>query len=220
MNAEHIGDAQGWRDIATAPRDGSDALVYRPLARLTNDEPVAIRRLIGGDNYSYERTVPKGEKPCNPTDGSCHVTHWMPLPAPPSADPAPIKTSADTGELRDDILERLRALDFAGHYDEARFRYTADTILDLIADDGLNSPSNRVCECHRTQRSRRESFRNPYLEGIHAVGKPRSRPQTGIAHRWANVRPLRMNWQRWGCKRKKPAARLRDDGPQVPAGTG
>jgi hypothetical protein len=51
------------------------------------------------------------------------------------AHPAPIKTSADTGELRDDVLERLRALDFAGHYDEAQFQHTADAILDLIQSE-------------------------------------------------------------------------------------
>jgi len=32
---------------------------------------------------------------------------------------------------RDDLLERLRALDFAGHYDEARFQFIADDILAL-----------------------------------------------------------------------------------------
>jgi len=51
------------------------------------------------------------------------------------ANPTPIKPSGDTGELRDDVLERLRALDFAGHYDEARFQYIADAILDLIRKD-------------------------------------------------------------------------------------
>ena len=55
--------------------------------------------------------------------------HWS-LPTP-----APIKPSADTGELRDDVLERLRTLDFVGHYDEARFQYIADTILDLIESE-------------------------------------------------------------------------------------
>ena len=49
--------------------------------------------------------------------------------------PAPIKPSGDTEKLRDDVLERLRVLDFAGHYDEARFQYIADTILDLIQSE-------------------------------------------------------------------------------------
>jgi hypothetical protein len=74
----------GWQDIASAPLDGREALVYRPLARLTRDEPVAIKRLIGGDNHCWPRTVPEGATPCNPTDGSCHVTHWQPLPAAPT----------------------------------------------------------------------------------------------------------------------------------------
>ena len=85
--------AGGWQDISTAPKDGREVLVYRPLARLTRDEPVAIKRLIGGDNHCWPRTVPEGATPCNPTDGSCHVTHWMPLPAAPTT-PA----SLDGGE--------------------------------------------------------------------------------------------------------------------------
>ena len=75
----------GWRDIATAPKDGRKALVYRPLAHLTHDEPVAVKRLVEGNQHCWPRTVPAGEKPYNPTDGSCHVTHWRPLPAPPVA---------------------------------------------------------------------------------------------------------------------------------------
>jgi hypothetical protein len=35
--------------------------------------------------------------------------------------------------MRDDVLERLRALDFGGHYHEARFQQIADDILATIA---------------------------------------------------------------------------------------
>ena len=35
--------------------------------------------------------------------------------------------------MREDVLERLRALDFGGHYDEARFQQIADDILAIIA---------------------------------------------------------------------------------------
>jgi hypothetical protein len=75
-----------WKPISTAPTDGRVALVYRPLAHMTNDAPVAIKKLTGQHRGCWEATVPPGEKPYNPTaDGSCHVTHWMPLPAPPEA---------------------------------------------------------------------------------------------------------------------------------------
>lgn len=72
-----------WQPIETAPRDGRMALVFRPLARVTHDEPVALKRLVGGNSYCWPATVPSGSEPCNPTDGSCHVTHWQPLPEPP-----------------------------------------------------------------------------------------------------------------------------------------
>lgn len=75
--------AQQWQPIETAPRDGRMAIVYRPLAALSGDQPVALKRLVEYDGHCWPCTVPPGEKPCNPTDGGCHVTHWMPLPPPP-----------------------------------------------------------------------------------------------------------------------------------------
>lgn len=77
--------AQGWQPIETAPRDGRMALVYRPLALKSGDEPVAVKRLVKGNQFCWDSTVPPGAKPFNPTDGACHVTHWMPIPEPPSA---------------------------------------------------------------------------------------------------------------------------------------
>ena len=72
-----------WQPIETAPRDGRLALVYRPLALNSGDEPVSVKRLIKGNQFCWESTVPEGAKPFNPTDGSCHVTHWMPIPDAP-----------------------------------------------------------------------------------------------------------------------------------------
>jgi hypothetical protein len=73
-----------WRPISEAPTDGQSALVYRPLAETSGDKQFAIKRLIGGNNHCWDSTVPTGQKPTNPTDGACHVTHFMPLPSPPS----------------------------------------------------------------------------------------------------------------------------------------
>lgn len=73
-----------WLSIETAPRDGRKALVYRPLAENSGDERIAVKRLTGGQsNNCWDKTVPPGATPCNPTDGACHVTHWMPLPDDP-----------------------------------------------------------------------------------------------------------------------------------------
>lgn len=74
-----------WLPIETAPSDGRKALVYRPLAENSGDERIAVKRLTGGrSNHCWDKTVPPGETPCNPTDGACHVTHWMPLPYAPT----------------------------------------------------------------------------------------------------------------------------------------
>ena len=83
-----LADKEGWQSIETAPMDGRMAFVFRPLAAMSHDQPVALKRLIGGNKHCWESTVPAGQSPFNPTDGCCHVTHWMPLPtallAPPN----------------------------------------------------------------------------------------------------------------------------------------
>jgi hypothetical protein len=85
MTIDRTTQSNEWQPIETAPSDGRVALVYRPLARASQDEPIAMKRLIGGNHHCWSGTVPDGSEPYNPTDGACHVTHWMPLPAPPSA---------------------------------------------------------------------------------------------------------------------------------------
>lgn len=69
------------------PEVGQRCIFYRPLARKSSDEPVAVKRFTGGNRYCWDSTVPSGSEPYNPTDGSCHVTHWMPLPDPPEVKP-------------------------------------------------------------------------------------------------------------------------------------
>lgn len=73
-----------WRDIATAPKDGTDFLAYDPIAAL----PVAMR----WQAYSQEDREEIGElgywsyseELLNEADpAGAQPTHWMPLPAPP-----------------------------------------------------------------------------------------------------------------------------------------
>ena len=72
-----------WQPIETAPKDGRMAIVFRPLAEVSGDDRVAVKRLIENDNWCWPCTVPEGHEPCNPTDGACHVTHWMDFKEPP-----------------------------------------------------------------------------------------------------------------------------------------
>lgn len=78
--------APQWRPISTIPTDGRRVLVFRPLAERTNDQPIAIKRTRGWNEWCWPETVPSGAKSTNPTDGACHATHWMPLPAAPDAE--------------------------------------------------------------------------------------------------------------------------------------
>lgn len=74
---------KGWRPIAEAPRDGRKVILYRPLAHLSNDPHVTIKRSISTPNHCWECTIPDGVDGLNYTDGACYATHWMPLPPPP-----------------------------------------------------------------------------------------------------------------------------------------
>lgn len=95
-----------WQPIKSAPSDGRLALVYRPLAQITHDEPVTVKRLVGGNHRCWPSTVPEGQEPFNPTDGCCHVTHWMPLPDTPMTD-RPI-AKFENGILLQDIAGQYR----------------------------------------------------------------------------------------------------------------
>ena len=74
-----------WKRVETMPNDGREVLVYRPLAENSGDKPIAVKRAIGGNNFCWDDTVPLNHNPINPTDGACHVTHWMDLPKEPKA---------------------------------------------------------------------------------------------------------------------------------------
>lgn len=75
--------AAGWQDIATAPKDGTEVMLFREM------EPW---RVMGHGAWFQHGKVggwiargfhePPGEL------GLAHPTHWMPLPDPPAARPA------------------------------------------------------------------------------------------------------------------------------------
>ena len=94
----YLATPSGWQDIATAPRDGTEILVWRwdcgillarytaPSAFMTDTEiERAIADYPGGDNEWIEAEdwfcadFIEGSR----MDGSETPTHWMPLPEPP-----------------------------------------------------------------------------------------------------------------------------------------
>ena len=125
-------EAQGWRDIATAPRDGREIIAYsQDVSGTTGLNPFVSLCAW------------------HPDAGFCtcelrEVTHWMPFPPLPSADPAPIKTSDDTGELRERIVSVVKdaVRDFEDDINEDwktamtnAAGKAADAILDLIQSE-------------------------------------------------------------------------------------
>lgn len=76
-------EADRWQPIETAPRDGTQFLVYRPLAHVTHDANIKIVKGTPHNYGCWEATVPPGYSLENFTDGACRATHWQPLPAAP-----------------------------------------------------------------------------------------------------------------------------------------
>jgi len=74
----------GWHPIATAPRDGTRFIAYRPLALRTHDPEVSLVQGSEYDRGCWDATVPDGMDSSNFTSGYCKATHWMPLPALPA----------------------------------------------------------------------------------------------------------------------------------------
>ena len=64
------------------PPIGVKCLFYRPLAKNSNDSQLAIKVAQDDRGSCWDSTVPKGSNPCNPSDGRCHVTHWMMIQPP------------------------------------------------------------------------------------------------------------------------------------------
>ena len=90
MSADHIGEATNmiapmeavaWRDIATAPRDGTEVIV-----RMAEK---VIR--LGW----YFKPSSRTEGWCDENGNRIFPTAWLPLPPAPSAHPAPIKPSGE-----------------------------------------------------------------------------------------------------------------------------
>jgi hypothetical protein len=93
----------------------------------TRLEPVAWRvranrnhPLVERDPFEWRLSETK------PVLGEGAQVEWFDVQPLYAAAPAP-------DGMRADVLERLRALDFGGHYHEARFQQIADDILAIIA---------------------------------------------------------------------------------------
>ena len=82
FNAQIPDRAQSpWMDIETAPKDGTDIIVYRPTQTFGEHIPK-----VGIDYWMTEKSY----GPCwAKSNADCQPTHWMPLPAPPTHNSPP-----------------------------------------------------------------------------------------------------------------------------------
>ena len=53
------------------------------LAEKSGDKVIAVKTAMADGQFCWTNTIPDGAVQCNPSDGSCHVTHWMPIPPAP-----------------------------------------------------------------------------------------------------------------------------------------
>ena len=120
-----LADAQSWRDIATAPRDGSLILCFYPDRH--GHDRYSLRYWATGDWGARSEGWSDQHRQLRKTEPA----HWMPLPPLPSAHPAPIKPSGDTGELRERVALEIRNWPFDINHIQGCLEL-ADAILDLI----------------------------------------------------------------------------------------
>lgn len=86
----------GWRPIETAPKDGTDILLWEKWG----DVPfVGFWHAEGRWSYRSDHLYVNGDASLDPNWND--LTHWMPLPAPPDSD-TPAEPSPE------DHLERAR----------------------------------------------------------------------------------------------------------------
>lgn len=81
------GGQEGWRPIETAPKDGTDVLLFYPLDGLRHDWNPKI--VIGhwrhfesatDENWVFQSRAVRGYSP------TYQPTHWMPLPMAPTGE--------------------------------------------------------------------------------------------------------------------------------------
>ena len=118
-------EAVAWRDIATAPRDGTGFLVNCPHVE------DGVSMMMWDANLFMMVSLFDG-KPW--VSGLERPTHWQPLPTPPSADAKRSEPDALPGDLR----ERVAAIIDANKYEAwtvDRANQMADAILSLIQSE-------------------------------------------------------------------------------------
>ena len=77
------GETEGWRDIASAPKDGTEILLYGPGVLLSDGRTSMYARAqhVGWAHEVDGHFEWATRDPCV----TCRPTHWRPLPEPPSA---------------------------------------------------------------------------------------------------------------------------------------
>lgn len=73
-----------WRDIASAPKDGTGILIFAPeRAGFVADQRIIAVHWTEWGSGVWEANTGMGKW------SDSEVTHWMPLPAPPTLEPPP-----------------------------------------------------------------------------------------------------------------------------------
>lgn len=91
---------EGWPPIETAPKDGSEILVWRPHENSDHPAHIGIDLWKMYDSKGVWWRSRPGQFP----------THWRPLPTPPSSAPAPTPLDPDTAAANAVMIAGLPGL--------------------------------------------------------------------------------------------------------------
>lgn len=111
-------DAQGWRPISEAPRDGTPVLGYHPKYGWAG----TIRWddgdwEVGNEQWEFNRPV--------------QPTHWMPLPPPPGSEPADALQDEQEATMTKDEVLNIIAQVINEAFDETDSTYAVQALAQL-----------------------------------------------------------------------------------------
>ena len=90
-------DTNVWRDISTAPKDGTRILIYQPPLKVGQPTHTTLPASIYVAEWTHTIDGSVWLEPEGERYQAFTPTHWMPLPEPPNVEPLVICELSEDG---------------------------------------------------------------------------------------------------------------------------